>query len=235
MHYWFRDWYRSTPGKKMVMALTGVLLFLFVLGHFLGNLQILIPDGGDSINAYGRFLHSKPALLWVVRAVLGGAVLLHVLASVQLWWRSRQARPIGYCRRRYREADLASRTMILSGPIIGLFVTWHVLHLTVGQVGPDLMQVAWPDGAVSLDVYRNVIRGFQVPWLAAFYMGCMVLLGVHFYHGLWSWMQTLGWSHPAHDRARRIVASTLAIGLAAGNCLIPTLVLCGAITEGRIG
>src|SRR5258706_4244685 len=129
---WLLRLWRSTIGKKAVMAVTGLALFGFVIGHLAGNLQIYIPDGGKKINDYGHFLHSSMGLLWTARIGLLLAVGLHILASVQLVIRNRQARPVPYHHKENREAGYAARTMKLSRPLIALFVIYHLLHFTTG-------------------------------------------------------------------------------------------------------
>jgi succinate dehydrogenase / fumarate reductase cytochrome b subunit len=217
-------YYYSTPlGKKMIMAITGLIMFLYVFVHMLGNLQIYL--GADLINQYGSFLHSKRAipLLWLTRIVLIVSVLLHMLCALQLWWHNRQARPVKYAVRRYVEADYAARTMIWSGPIIALFVIYHLLHLTTHTVQPAPV--------VEGNLYETMIAGFKVPYVAVLYIVAVFCLAVHFYHGLWSWFQTLGLSHPKWDRTRRWLATILAVILGAGDISIPLTVLLGLVTS----
>src|ERR1700758_4243319 len=147
-------WY-STTGKKIVMAVTGAILFIFVIGHMLGNLQIF--EGSEKINAYGRFLHNLGEILWAERIVLLTAVALHIVATVQLALRNKAARPVGYSRRQAINSSYASRTMYWSGPIVLAFVIFHLLHLTAGMIVPG---AAFIEG----DVYHNVVSGFQVWW-----------------------------------------------------------------------
>jgi succinate dehydrogenase / fumarate reductase, cytochrome b subunit len=215
-------YWNSTVGKKMVMAVTGLVLFAYVFVHMLGNLQLYAGDGGKAINEYAAFLHSSRAapLLWGARIVLSLCVILHVWAAITLTMQAWGARPIRYAKRNYREAGLAARTMILSGPAIALFVTYHILHLTVGSGGAPF---------THLDAFGNVVRGFQIPWLAALYVVAVLLLGWHFKHGLWSWFQTLGWSHPAHDRCRRTLANVLAAIVVIGDLSFPIAVLAGLV------
>ena len=152
--------YEASIGKKVVMAVTGVILFGYVLGHLLGNLQIYMPDTGvpstEPINIYAAFLHSHTVMLWAVRALLLVSVVLHITASVQLTLLKRQARPIAYVKKQDIPTSYAARTMMWSGPIIAAFVVFHVLHLTVGTVLPI------EEG----DVRANVIGGFQHPAVA---------------------------------------------------------------------
>jgi succinate dehydrogenase / fumarate reductase cytochrome b subunit len=216
-------YWRSTVGKKMVMAVTGLILFAYVLVHMLGNLQLFAGDGGKAINEYAAFLHSTRAapLLWGARIVLLACITLHVWAAIALTIQAWGARPVGYAKRKYREADYYARTMIWSGPIIGAFVVYHVLHLTLGMGGAPFEE---------LNAYGNVIRGFSIPCVAIFYIIAVLMLMAHFRHGLWSWFQTIGWSHPAHDGARRCVANVLTAIVVIGDLSFPIAVLLKLVT-----
>jgi succinate dehydrogenase / fumarate reductase cytochrome b subunit len=215
---WLGSTYRTTLGKKLVMAVTGAFLFGFVLLHMLGNLQVFL--GPEALNRYARFLRVEPALLWGARALLLAAVTVHIVAAVQLTLRNWEARPVGYHRQVYRATDYASRTMVWSGPIIAAFVVYHILHLSVGSVHPDF---------VPGDVYHNVIAGFRVPYVSAFYILAQVLLGVHLYHGLWSAFQSVGASRPSYGDFRRTFALAASLAIVVGNCSIPLAVLAGFV------
>ena len=210
--------YRTTVGKKLVMAVSGGLLFAFVLLHMLGNLQVFL--GREALNRYARLLRVEPAFLWGARAVLLAAVTVHIVAAIQLTLRNWAARPVGYHAQAYRATDYASRTMVWSGPIIAAFVVYHILHLSVGSVHPDF---------VPSDVYHNVIAGFRVPYVSAFYVLAQVLLGVHLYHGLWSAFQSVGAGRAADGDSRRTFALAASLAIVVGNCSIPLAVLAGLI------
>lgn len=216
--------YESTIGKKVVMAVTGVILFGYVLGHLIGNLQIYSPDHSQ-INGYAHFLHSHGILLWVVRCGLLAAVILHITASVQLWRLKKAARPEAYFKKDDVPTSYAARTMVWSGPIIAFFVVFHVLHLTVGSVLP---LHTLPDG--DMDVRANVIAGFQNPLVAGFYIVAMALLCMHLYHGLWSMFQSLGVNHPRYTPILKKFAAAFAWFVAIGNISIPVAVLAGILT-----
>jgi succinate dehydrogenase / fumarate reductase cytochrome b subunit len=208
--------YESTLGKKAVMAATGIILFLFIVVHMLGNLQIYFhPEG---LNHEGALLRQYWPALWVARLVLLFCVGVHILASAQLWWRNRCSRPVKYRVFRPPAVDYAAKTMIWSGPIIAAFVIYHILHFTTGAVHPDF---------IAGDVYHNVVTGFQHAPAAIFYMIANLLLGVHLYHGLWSLFQTLGWDHQLYIATRRPLAVVLAAAIALGNVSIPLTVLLG--------
>ena len=207
--------YQATIGKKVVMAVTGVILFGYVLGHMLGNLQIFL--GAAAINNYAHFLHSHEGALWVARVVLLAAVILHIVASVQLWALNNKARPVSYVRKRDVPASYAARTMKWSGPIIAAFVIFHVLHLTTGDIVP-----LYPESAPnSPDAYDNVITGFQHPAIAIFYIIAVVLLSMHLSHGLWSMCQSVGINHRRHTPRLRRFAAIFAIVVALGYISIP--------------
>jgi len=214
-----RFW-QTTVGKKAMMAITGLLLFLFVVGHMAGNLQIF--EGPEKINKYAALLKSLPALLWATRIVLFAAVILHIWSSFQLWLLQREARPIGYIKKTNINSTYASRTMQWSGPILLAFIIWHLLQFTFGAVHP---------GApfVEHDVYNNVVLGFQVWPVSLFYIIAMSMLCYHLYHGLWSMFQSLGFSHPVYTPILKTLAKVVAIVLAIGYISIPVAVLAGLI------
>jgi succinate dehydrogenase / fumarate reductase cytochrome b subunit len=202
------------------MAATGLLLYGFVVGHMLGNLQVFL--GREAINAYGEFLqgflHGQG--IWIARGTLLLAVGLHVWAAVALTLGNWSARPAGYREWQARESSYASRTMVWSGPLLALFIVYHLAHFTVGNAHPDF---------VRGDVYRNVVVGFQNPFAAGFYILAMLALGLHMYHGFWSMLQTLGLSQPRWNRIRRGVSLLLAFAVVAGNVSIPLAVLLGVV------
>ena len=210
----------STNGKKAVMAVTGAILFLFVVGHLLGNLQVFA--GPERLNDYGRFLHGVPEILWAVRSVLIVSVVLHIWASIELAARKIKARPIPYAARENVASSYASRTMYWSGPIILAFVIYHLLHLTAGAIHPG-------GEFVPADVYHNVVSGFQVWYVSAWYIFSMVLLGLHIRHGAWSMFQSVGINHPRHTLILKKAAAVLAVVIVAGYISIPLSILLGII------
>ncbi|MGA8529463.1 MAG: succinate dehydrogenase cytochrome b subunit [Acidobacteriaceae bacterium] len=212
------SFWQSTNGKKAVMAVTGAILFLFIIGHLLGNLQVF--DGRARLNAYGAFLHNLGEILWIVRGVLILAVVLHIWATVQLWSRNQKARPVGYKVKKSVASSYADRTMYWSGPIILAFVIFHLLEFTAGTIHPESQFI---DG----DVYHNVVAGFQVWWVSAWYIFSMVLLGFHLRHGIWSMFQSLGLNHPRHTPVLKQAALWIAILITVGYISIPVSVLAG--------
>jgi succinate dehydrogenase / fumarate reductase, cytochrome b subunit len=221
--------YEAPIGKKVVMAVTGVLLFGYVIAHLLGNLQIFSANR-DQINHYAAFLHdpANVAALWTARLVLLAAVILHIVASVQLWRMKGDARPVKYVKKADVPTSYAARTMMWSGPIVAAFVIFHVLHLTVGAVLP-LQDVN--GNAAMPDVRANVIAGFTNPAVSAFYVFAMILLCMHLYHGLWSMFQSLGFSHPRYTPLLKKGAAALAILICIGNCSIPIAVMLGWLSN----
>jgi succinate dehydrogenase / fumarate reductase, cytochrome b subunit len=218
--------YEAPIGKKAVMAATGVILFGYVVGHLLGNLQIFASDP-NQINRYAAFLHSpaNAAALWGIRAFLLAAVILHITAAVQLWMQNRAARPLGYAKKDDVPASYAARTMKWSGFIVAAFIIFHVLHLTAGAVVP--IQEIGPN---EPNVRANVISGFRNPAISGFYILAMILLCMHLYHGLWSMFQSVGLINARYSPAIKKGAAIVAILIAVGNCSIPIAVMTGLLT-----
>lgn len=210
----------SSIGRKVVMAVTGVILFGFVLGHMIGNLQVYL--GPEALNHYGVLLRQllHGAGLWVVRAVMLTAVSLHIWAATSLTLESWRARPEGYREQKWKESTYASRTMRWGGVIILLFVIYHLLHFTTGTVHPSF---------VEGDIYHNFVVGFQSVPVSLFYIIAMVALGLHLRHGVWSMCQTLGVSHPRYMRIAHAGAWIFAILIVAGNISFPLAVLFGIV------
>ena len=210
--------YGSTLGKKILMAVTGIILFGFVVGHMIGNLQLYL--GAEQLNHYAELLQSNKPFLWTFRLVLLFCVSVHILAAVQLWLRNRRSRPVKYRVFNPPAVDYAARTMIWSGPIILLFILYHLGHFTVGCTHHDF---------VRGDVYHNVVTSFQIWWVAGFYILANLLLAIHLYHGLWSLFQTFGWDHPRFGGLRRWFAVAFAMLIGAGNISMPLAVLTGVV------
>ena len=218
--------YRSSVGKKILMALSGAFLFGFVVLHMLGNLKVFA--GEESFDAYAEFIRAVgyPAIphsgvLWALRIALLIAVSVHIVAALQTWSQSRSARTQGYRKLDDLSFSYASRTMRWGGVIIGLFIVYHLLHFTTGQAHPDFI----PGGA-----YHNFVVGFQSPLVLGFYLIAQAALCLHLYHGLWSAMQTLGVNHPRYNAMRRPAALALALGIFAGFVIPPVLVFAGFIS-----
>jgi succinate dehydrogenase / fumarate reductase cytochrome b subunit len=221
--------YEAPIGKKAVMAVTGLVLFGYVVAHLLGNLQIY-SSNPEQINMYAAMLHNPnlAGALWAARMVLLLCVVLHITAATQLVMQNRAARPVSY----YKKADVptsyAARTMIWSGIIVAAFVVFHVLHLTVGAI-PGLPAEDVGGNPITPDARANVIHGFQNPAVAGFYILAMILLNMHLYHGIWSLFQSLGVSHPRYTPGLKRGAAIIAILLAIGYISIPVAVLTGLV------
>jgi succinate dehydrogenase / fumarate reductase cytochrome b subunit len=214
------SFWQSTNGKKVVMAVTGCILFLFVIGHMLGNLQIF--EGRERINAYGHFLHNLGELLWIARITLIVAVVLHITATVQLALRNKKARPVGYSRKEAINSSYASRTMYWSGPIVLAFVIFHLLQFTAGYIHPGSQ-------FIEGDVYHNLVSGFQVWWVSLWYIFSITLLGFHLRHGIWSMFQSLGYNHPEHTPLLKKTALLISVLIVLGYISIPISVLAGLV------
>lgn len=203
--------WQSTIGKKVVMALSGLVLVGFLITHVLGNL--LVFAGPEAINGYAAVLKSRPPLLWGARAILLLATILHVVAALQLARRSGDARRVPYARWEPQISTIAGRTMKSGGLLLLLFIVLHLAHFTLGWLHPA--------GFTPADVYGNMAVSFRVWWIVALYVIAMVLLGLHLYHGTWSVFQTLGVSHPAYNASRRRLATVVAIAIYGGFTVIP--------------
>jgi succinate dehydrogenase / fumarate reductase cytochrome b subunit len=214
------SFWQSTNGKKVVMAVTGAIMFLFIIGHVAGNLQIF--EGPAKLNAYGHFLHSIGELLWPVRIVLLLSVALHITATVQLGLRNKAARPVGYSRKEAINSSYASRTMYWSGPIVLAFIIFHLLQFTAGYIHPGSQ-------FIEGDVYHNVVAGFQVWWVSVWYIIAVSLLGFHLSHGLWSMFQSIGYNHPRHTPLLKKAAFVIALLITLGYISIPISVLLGFV------
>jgi len=214
-----RFW-NTTIGKKAVMAASGIVLSLFVIGHLIGNLQIFL--GPDQFNGYARTLRHLPELLWPVRVVLLVMVMLHIWSSLQLAVIKSEARPIGYTRRTPAGSSYASRTMYWSGPIIAAFVVYHLMQFTFGVGGTPYHE---------FDAYGNVINGFRVPAVSIFYIIAMALLCLHLRHGLWSLFQSLGFNHPRHTPVIKRAAVWIALFIFFGFVSIPIAVMLRVIPQ----
>jgi succinate dehydrogenase / fumarate reductase cytochrome b subunit len=212
--------WQSTNGKKAVMAVTGGIMFAFVIGHMLGNLQVF--EGPARINAYSQFLHNLGELLWIARIGLLLAIVLHIVATVQLALRNKAARPVGYSRREAINSSYASRTMYWSGPIVLAFIIFHLLQFTAGYIHPESQFIPG-------DVYHNIVAGFQVWWVSAWYIVAVSLLGLHLSHGLWSMFQSLGFAHRRHTLALKSAARAIATLIVLGYIAIPISVLLGFV------
>ena len=214
--------YNTTIGKKAVMALTGLVLFGFVIGHCLGNLQVYL--GPNPFNKYAAGLKDLGGLLWAVRGGLLLVFVVHVVTAFQLWLVSRRARPQRYKVKPPEIASTyASQTMYWTGPLLLLFVLYHLAHFTY----PGL---EFGDYRHSThNIYNNVVNGFSVPWVSSLYIASQMVLGVHLYHGAWSLLQSVGISNTLKNERWRSGAQALALAIVVANITIPLAVVFGLV------
>jgi succinate dehydrogenase / fumarate reductase cytochrome b subunit len=208
--------YGTSIGKKIVMAVTGVVWIGYVTIHMAGNM--LAHVGPEAINAYAATLKSIAPLLWGTRIALLVSIVLHVHAAFTLKRLDRLARPVGYDRQRFQASTLASRVMGWGGVLLLVFLIYHLLDLTLGVLNPTFSHT---------DVYGNLQASLTVAWVAVFYVIATVALAGHLYHGVWSLFQTMGVIHPRYERLRRVVATVIAILVPVGFATVPTAILFG--------
>jgi len=213
-----RAFWRSTIGKKMVMAVTGLIMVGFLIEHV--SVNLLVFRSHDEFNHYAAFLKGLGGLLWLARAVLLASVMLHIVAALQLAQLARTARPVRYQRREPQVSTFAARTLRWSGALILLFVVLHVMHFTTGTIQP---------ATFSADVYANIVGGFRIWWVSAFYIVAMIALGFHIYHGAWSSFRTVGASRPKPNPLHRNIATVVAVFVWLGFTMIPVAVLLGVV------
>lgn len=219
--------YQTSIGKKVIMAVTGLVLFGYVLMHMYGNLHIF--EGKQQLNDYAAWLRvmGYPLLphegaLWIVRVILLAAVIGHIWSAWEVTKQDWAGRPKAYGQKKMIAATYAARTMRWGGVILVLFIIYHLLHLTTGTLysGAPFSKT---------DVYANVVNGFRIWWVSLFYIVAQVALGLHLYHGLWSMAQTLGMRNSINNQLWRGFATVFAIVVAGGNISIPVAVLLGIV------
>ena len=217
--------FSTLVGKKILMAVTGVVLLLFVVGHLLGNLKVF--QGAEHFNAYSEGLRTVGApffgrgqLLALVRIVLIASVLVHLWAALETTRASWAARPVAYKTLQPIETTYAARTMRLGGVLILVYAVYHLLDLTFGAANPHY---------VAGDPYHNLIASLQRWPVAGFYAASVIAVGLHIHHGAWSALQTLGVHRPPVDRWRRTLAAALAGAITIGYLAIPAAVLAGVV------
>jgi succinate dehydrogenase / fumarate reductase cytochrome b subunit len=215
----------SSVFKKAVMAVSGIVMVLYLILHMIGNLKAFA--GRETFNHYSEFIRTvgEPAvpaqtILTIIRVVLVVAVLAHMWAAFSLWKQARAARPVPYVTKKRVQQSYASKTLRWGGVIILLFIIWHLLDLTVGAVNE-----AGTDGTP----YDKLVASFSNPFVTAFYVVALLLLGMHLRHGLWSAFQTLGQSNKRRERSLNVFATAFAVVLIGGFLLIPFSVLFGVI------
>jgi succinate dehydrogenase / fumarate reductase cytochrome b subunit len=212
----------TTIGKKVVMALSGLVLFGFVIGHMAGNLQVFL--GPEVFNGYAIQLHEMKPLLWGTRFVLLVSVFLHISMALQLTARSAAARPVAYKRTARQRTTFAALTMKFSGLTLLFFILFHLAHFTF----PGIAMGPYEHQHYSM-AYSNFVNGFSIPWVVGLYVAAMLSLGAHLYHGSFSLFQTMGISHPRRNDTIKQVSQFLALTVTVGNIVLPLSVLLGLV------
>jgi succinate dehydrogenase / fumarate reductase cytochrome b subunit len=227
---WMTDFWRSSIGGKATMAVTGLLLFGFVVAHLLGNLQLL--KGADAINNYAKMLHDLGPLLWVARIGLLVVFVLHVATAIRLSRANKAARPVAYAKGATMQATMASRSMVLSGLTVGAFLVYHLAHFTFGAVhgarAAKALEVAnapWN----GHNVHAMVTGSFADPLVVTLYVAAQVVLFLHLSHGVQSLAQTLGFHHGRYTPMVRSLSVVLALAIAGGNAFLALSVLLGIV------
>jgi succinate dehydrogenase / fumarate reductase, cytochrome b subunit len=211
----------TSVGKKAALAVSGVVLFGFVIVHMLGNLQVLL--GPEAFNGYAESIKSNAALLWGARSVLLIALIVHVVIVLELYGKSIAARPVGYKVKKNIATTYAGLMMKYTGPILLAYIVFHLAHFTFpGTALGDYEHV--PE-----DVYSNFVRAFSIPWVVALYVFANLMLSMHLYHGAFSMLQSIGFNHPRYNQRLKLVARGLAFLVTAGNVFLPLTVLLGLV------
>jgi len=215
---------KSAVGRKILMAITGQLLIVFVIVHLLGNSSIFV--GPNGINAYAEHLHSLGPLVWVFRAFMFAALAVHGLFGIQLSLENRAAKPIAYAVKNRLRANFSSETMLYTGLLLLLFLVYHICQFTA-RVTPDI--VSGVDATGRFDVFTMVVSSFQQGIIALIYAASMVVLFLHLSHGIQSFFQTMGWNNdktlPTIGKGSKLVAAVLLVGYVS----IPFAILAGAL------
>lgn len=208
--------FRTSIGSKLMMALSGLVLVVFVTGHLIGNLKVF--QGQDAINDYAAWLQGHP-MLWVMRSTILAVFVLHVHTGIRLARANQAARPRRYRVLAYVETGIPARYMLFSGLLVLAFVLYHLAHLTVGLVQPQYAGLI--DGAGRPDVYSRLVIGLSNPWLAAIYSTSVILLGLHLWHAVRSMLQTLGFGHQTWRRSTDIATGAFSAAVVAGFLSMP--------------
>lgn len=226
---WLREVWRSSVGKKVIVATTGFVLVLYVVAHMLGNLKAFqgTGSGGAAIDHYAAWIRDvgdpvipHEGVLWAVRVVLLFCLIVHVVGVIQLAARNRAARPAGYPAPRIARS-LASRTMLAGGLFLLAFVVFHILHFTTGTIAPG----EFAEGAV----YHNLREAFDSPLFVAIYVAAATALGLHLYHAIWSSTQTAGWDRPNRNPTFRRASVGIALAVAIGFAAVPVAFWTGVL------
>jgi succinate dehydrogenase / fumarate reductase, cytochrome b subunit len=215
----------SSVARKLLMAATGQMMVLFVLGHVAGNSTIFF----GKLNAYAAGLHALPFLVWAVRLVMLAAVTFHIFYAIRLKLENNSARPISYVKKKELESTFGGRNMIWTGAIIGTFLVYHLLHFTFQVIDPSTAALTHPDAAGRPDVFLMVARGFQRTGIAAGYLLAVMALWLHLSHGIQSSFQTFGLNGELSFPSIRKGSSLAAIALLAAYASIPVAIFAGLL------
>lgn len=218
---WFFKSLNSSIGQKLAMAVSGFLLVGFLVAHLSGNL--LIFAGPEAMNAYAKSLRDLGPLLWVARAGLLLFVAVHIFTAFSLYSKNKAARPSAYKHKQFKRASYASRTMVMSGPIVLAFVLYHLAHFTLRVTDDRISEFG------ALDVYDMVIYGFQSFPVVFFYSLSLMLLCLHLNHGISSMFRSLGWNHPKYNNLLSTASKGLSLLLLVGFLSIPFSVMTGLV------
>ena len=225
---WLTKFFTSTIGMKVLMALTGLVLFGFVVVHMLGNFQIFL--GPDVYNHYAALLQGQKEILWAARLTLLASVVLHIVSATVLTLRSKKARPQGYQVNKWLSGSYAVRTMRFGGVILLAFIVFHLAQFTLGVVAVDGYRACAGSAAdFHCFAYQNFVSGFKNPAVVGFYVVAQAFLGLHLAHGVWSMLRTLGMTNPRHDTLARRGATAFGIAMFVGNAIMPIAVLVGVV------
>ena len=225
------DFWRSTIGKKTIVAVTGTILVAYLVLHMVGNLNSLFGPGGEEpridwyaewLRTFGEPLIPYEGVVWAVRALLLGSIVIHIIAVLQLWMRKRAARPAGFPAKRIGRS-WESRLMMVGGSFLLAFIVFHILQFTTLTIEVTPLE----KGAL----YANVYNAFQEWYLVAVYLAALVFLGMHLRHGIWSLCQTLGLDTPERNFGIRMGANGLTVIIVLGFALVPILFFTGALGE----
>ncbi len=216
--------FRTSIGSKLVMAVSGLLLVIFLLGHMLGNMKVF--QGQQALNDYAAWLQGHP-LLWVFRIAMLTFFGGHVVTGARLALENRAGRPRRYECNTTVQVGIAPRIMIWTGLLVLAFLIYHLLHLTAGVVDPAHSTLM--DASGRPDVYARVVESFRQPWIAGTYVAALLLLGFHLNHAILSLLQTLGFNHESYQTFIRVFAPTLTVLLVAGFISVPLSVLLGVV------
>jgi len=215
--------FKSTVGRKILMAVTGVMLIGFITVHLLGNLSVFA--GADAINAYAKHLHDLGPLIWVFRLVMLVLFAIHITLGIQLYLENKAANPESYAVNKTLVTTFSAKTMVFTGLIILAFLLYHLLHFTVQITNPEISAHNLPLIDGHLDVFSMVTLSFQKVSIALVYIVAMIALTLHIFHGISSWVQTLGWSTGSSQDKVTSIGKIVAIVYGLAYIAIPLLLL----------